>query len=180
MFLNTAKKYIYPDSFKSWTAHLITGTVRWSGSYFPSLPSETMATKDRKCGWFGMPPGPGASRLGGAGSGLPPEFAWCIGHFLCPESEVVPSRSYDYLWPRDPWSRSCGTQFDPPIRDEPGPGGVPAQPHLRSFVCIISVVCRHFWWQQREVTPRSSHSASDQVSSPAHETVWVNILFSSV
>ena len=53
----------------------------------------------------------------------------------------------------------------PPKRDEPGPGGIPAQPHLRSFVC-----CR-FRWQQREVTPRSS---SDQVSSPAHETVWVN------
>ena len=31
---------------------------------------------------------------------------------LCPESEVVPSRSHDYLWPHEPWSRSCGTQFE--------------------------------------------------------------------
>ena len=59
-----------------------------------------------------MPPGPGSSRLGGAGSGLLPEFAWCVGRSLCPESEVVASRSRDYLWPRDPFSRSRGTQFE--------------------------------------------------------------------
>ena len=48
MFLNTAKKYIYPDSFVSWAANLITGTVRWSRSYFPMLQSETMANKRSK------------------------------------------------------------------------------------------------------------------------------------
>ena len=47
MFLNTARKYIYPDGFVIWAAHLITGTVRWSGSYFPLLPSETTANKRR-------------------------------------------------------------------------------------------------------------------------------------
>ena len=82
MFLNTGKK-------------IFTRTVSWAGLLTWSLAlcddlgvtslcchRKRRQTKDRKCGWAGPPPGPGSSRLGGAESGLPPEFAWCVGRSL--------------------------------------------------------------------------------------------------